>query len=316
MGKQFNVLLYEKMHDVGTRMLEKKCNVTYASSLDEGYLIETARQMDALVIRANGAITKNIIEASPRLKVIGRHGVGLDGIDLEAAKAAGVAVVNTPVANTESVAEHFVTLALSLAKKIHIANQELRKGNWQARHTIVPFEMSGKTLGVCGFGKIGQTIARMCHKGLNMKIVYHDVVAWREAESELAARKIVIEQLFAESDVVSINLPLLESTRHIVNKSLLQLMKPTAILVNMARGPIWNEKDVCEALDKKLIAGVASDVFESEPAGPDNPLFFQDMFLGTPHMSAHAEEAMIRMSLVASDVLKVLEGQAPEFPVN
>ncbi len=315
MSKKFSVLLYERMHHVGTALLEEKCNVYYAESLSENYLAEKAKGMDALIIRANGAITRRIIESNPDLKVIGRHGVGLDAIDLHAAKDAGVMVVNTPSANTESVAEHFLALTLSLAKKIQSANAELRKGNWQARHTIVPFELTGKKLGVCGFGKIGQQIAQMCHKGLNMEILYHDVVEWPDVEKELCAQKTDIEQLFKESDVVSINLPLVEGTKQVVNKSLLQLMKPTAILVNMARGPIWNEKDVCEALDGELIAGVASDVFEIEPASSGNPLFSQDNFIGTPHMSAHAEEAMIRMSLVAGDVLKVLEGQPPEFPV-
>lgn len=315
MAKKFNVLLYEKMHKVGTGLLEEKCNLTYAESLEEEYLIEKGKGMDAHIIRANGAVTRKIIEASPTLKVIGRHGVGLDAIDLVAAKKAGVTVVNTPVANTVSVAEHFMALTLNLAKRIQNADAELRKGNWQARHTLEPFELNSKKLGVCGFGKIGQQIARMCNKGLNMEVLYHDVVKWPDIEKELEARKVDIEQLFKESDVVSINLPLLEATKQSINKSLLQLMKPTAILVNMARGPIWKEEDVYDALKNKLVAGVASDVFESEPASVDNPLFSLDTFVGTPHMSAHSEEAMIKMSLVAEDVLNVLEGRAPQFPV-
>ena len=315
MAKKFNVLLYEKMHEVGTRLLEEKCIVTYAKSLDEKYLKEAVKDMDAVIIRANGAITRNIIDANPNLKVIGRHGVGLDAIDLAAAKDAGVKVVNTPVANTVSVAEHFMALTLNLAKRIQRANVALKKGEWHARHTLVPFELNNKKLGVCGFGKIGQQIARMCKNGLNMEVLYHDVVDWPDIERELSAKKVDIEQLFKESDVVSINLPLLESTKQCINKSLLQLMKPTAILVNMARGPIWKEEDVYHALKNKLIAGVGSDVFEIEPATKDNPLFSLDTFVGTPHMSAHSEEAMIKMSLVAEDVLNVLEGRAAEFPV-
>lgn len=315
MAKKFNVLLYEKMHTVGTAMLEEKCNLNYAESHEEEYLVKKAMGMDALIIRANGAITRTIIEANPSLKVIGRHGVGLDAIDLTAAKNAGVKVVYTPVANTVSVAEHFMALTLNLAKRIQSADAELRKGNWQARHVLEPFELNGKKLGVCGFGKIGQQIARMCQKGLNMEVLYNDVVEWPDVAKELGARKVEIEQLFGESDVISINLPLLEATKQSVNKSLLQLMKPTAILVNMARGPIWKEEDVYDVLKNKLIAGVASDVFEVEPASVDNPLFSLHTFVGTPHMSAHSEEAMIKMSLVAEDVLNVLEGRAPQFPV-
>lgn len=315
MEKQFNVLLYETMHAAGTDLLAEKCNIIYAESLEEEYLLEKVKGMDALIIRANGAITRKIIEADPSLKVIGRHGVGLDAIDLVAARSAGVKVVYTPVANMVSVAEHFMALTLNLAKRLQSADAELRKGNWQARHTLKPIELNGKKLGVCGFGKIGQQIARMCNKGLNMEVLYHDVVEWTEVENELGAKKVDIEQLFRESDVISINLPLLDATKQSINQSLLKLMKPTALLVNMARGPIWNEKDVYEALKNGQIAGVASDVYEKEPARPDNPLFSLDTFLGSPHMSAHSEEAMIKMSLVAEDVLKVLEGKAPQFPV-
>ena len=310
------ILLYEQMHSEGTNLLAKTCDLVYAESFEEEKLIEQASEAAGILIRANGAVSRTIIEANPKLKVVGRHGVGLDAIDLEAAKEHGVRVVYTPVANMESVAEHFVGLALILAKKMRLADIEMRAGNWQARYELIGTELRDKILGVMGFGRIGQQTARICHGGFNMKVLYHDVIDFPDAERELNATRVAPESLFAQSDFISINLPLIPSTRHVVNEDLIGHMKPKAFLINMARGPIWKEDDVVEALKEKRIMGVGSDVYETEPPPDDHPLFKMDSFAGTPHMSAHTEEAMIRMSLVAKDMIAVLEGREPEFPVK
>jgi len=304
------------MHSEGTNLLAKTCDLVYAESFEEEKLIEQASEAAGILIRANGAVSRTIIEASPKLKVVGRHGVGLDAIDLEAAKEHGVRVVYTPVANMESVAEHFVGLALILAKKMRLADIEMRARNWQARYELIGTELRDKILGVMGFGRIGQQTARICHGGFNMKVLYHDVIDFPDAERELNATRVAPESLFAQSDFISINLPLIPSTRHMVNEDLIGHMKPKAFLINMARGPIWKEDDVVKALQEKRIMGVGSDVYETEPPPDDHPLFKMDSFAGTPHMSAHTEEAMIRMSLVAKDMIAVLEGREPEFPVN
>ena len=309
------ILLYEQMHSEGTNLLAKTCDLVYAESFEEEKLIEQASEAAGILIRANGAVSRTIIEANPKLKVVGRHGVGLDAIDLEAAKEHGVRVVYTPVANMESVAEHFVGLALILAKKMRFGDIEMRTGNWQARTELIGTELRDKILGVMGFGRIGQQTARICHGGFNMKVLYHDVIDFPDAEKELNATRVAPESLFAQSDFISINLPLIPSTRHMVNADLIGHMKPTAFLINMARGPIWKEDDVVEALEEKRIMGVGSDVYETEPPPDDHPLFKMDSFAGTPHMSAHTEEAMIRMSLVAKDMIAVLEDREPEFPV-
>jgi D-3-phosphoglycerate dehydrogenase len=315
MGARFKGLLYETMHSKGTELLEEKCDLIYAKSYDEKDLLVQASDVDAIIIRANGAVSKNIIEAAPKLKVIGRHGVGLDAIDLEAAKMRGIRVVYTPQANKESVAEHFVALALMLAKKMKLADIALRDCRWQARYELIGTELYGKTLGVLGFGRIGQQTARICKYGFNMKILYYDQLDYLETEAELNATRVDEKTLFSEADFISINLPLLTETRHFVNAGLLNIMKPSAFLINMARGPIWNEADIVAALQENRIAGVGSDVYEVEPITADNPLLKLDNFIGTPHMSAHTEEGMIRMSMVASDVLAVLEGREPEYPV-
>jgi D-3-phosphoglycerate dehydrogenase len=314
MEKKFKVFLYESMHQAGTALLAEKCEIIYAKSYDEKEIIDQVEDVDAIIIRANGAVTEPIIEAAQKLKVIGRHGVGLDAIDLAAAKRLGVRVVYTPQANKESVAEHFVALALVLAKKIRLADIALRDCNWQARYELIGTEIRGKTLGVLGFGRIGQQTARICHLGFDMPILYYDPLEYGEAEKALDAVRVDEKTLFKKADFISINMPLLPHTRHFVNADLLKLMKPTAFLLNLARGPVWNEADVVAALQENRIAGAGSDVYEVEPITPDNPLLKLDNFVGSPHMSAHTEEAMIRMSMVAKDVLCVLEGKNPEYP--
>ena len=314
MGKKFKALLYESMHQEGTMLLEEKCDVIYARSYNEKDNIDQVADVDAIIIRANGAVTGKIIEAAPNLKVIGRHGVGLDAIDLAAAKKRGISVVYTPQANKESVAEHFVALSLILAKKIRLADIALRDCNWQARYELIGTELRGKTLGVLGFGRIGQQTARICRFGFDMSVLYFDPIEFPEVENELGAQRVDAEALFKVADFISINMPLLPETQHFVNADLIKLMKPTAILINMARGPVWNEADVGAALQEDRIAGAGSDVYEVEPVAPDNSLLGLDNFAGTPHMSAHTEEAMIRMSMVAKDVLSVLEGKNPVYP--
>jgi len=316
MASKFKVLLYEKMHSCGTELLEQHCDVVYAESFKEEDIISQVADVDGIIIRANGAISASVIAAAPKLKVIGRHGVGLDAIDLGAAKARGIRVVYTPTANTESVAEHFVALALMLAKKARLGDVALRAGQWDARYKLIGTELFGKTLGVLGFGRIGQQTARICHHGFGMKVLYYDAIDYPDAEARYEAARVSKEEIFSNADFISINLPFLPQTRHFVNAELIRLMKPTAFLINMARGVIWKEDDVIGALEEKKIAGVGADVFENEPIGSEHPLCGMDTFVGTPHMSAHSEEAMIKMSLVAKDVVAVLEGREPEFPVN
>ncbi|UCD81748.1 MAG: hydroxyacid dehydrogenase [Desulfobacterales bacterium] len=313
MGSKFKILLYEAMHRAGTALLEEKCDLVYARSFAEEDIIEQVADVDAIIIRANGAVSAKVMDGAPRLKVVGRHGVGLDAVDMDAARQRDIKVVYTPQANKESVAEHFVALALMLAKKIRLADIALRECHWQARYELIGTELREKTLGVLGFGRIGQQTARICKYGFDMPILYYDQLAFPDAEKELEALRVDKKTLFQKADFISVNLPLVPETRHFVKADLLNLMKPTAFLINMARGPIWQEADVVVALQEKRIAGAGSDVYELEPITADNRLLKLENFVGTPHMSAHTEEAMIRMSMVARDVLAVLEGREPEF---
>jgi D-3-phosphoglycerate dehydrogenase / 2-oxoglutarate reductase len=309
--------MYEPMHEAGTTLLREFGEVILAPSVEEASILPLVHDVDAIVIRNTGSISRRIMEAAPRLKVIGRHGVGLETIDLQAAAERGVRVVYTPEGNCESVAEHFVGMALILSKRMLEADQALRAGQWQVRHTYIGRELRGKTLGVIGFGRIGRNVARICHHGFAMPVLYADrVAAPQEVERSLGARAVSPEELLRAADYVSLNVPLTDETRHLIGREQLRMMKPTAYLVNLGRGPLWDERAVLEALEEGWIAGAGSDVFEEEPAPSDHPLFRHRNFVGSPHMSAHTEEAMRRMSLVAEDVIAVLEGREPQWPVN
>jgi D-3-phosphoglycerate dehydrogenase len=314
--KDFKVLLYEDMDETGKALLKEKVEILFARSLEEASLIEEVKETDGIIIRANGKVTRKMMASAPKLKVVGRHGVGVENIDLEAATEHGIWVVNTPDANDISVAEHFFGLALTLSKMLKRADIALREGRWGARYEYTGNELHGKTLGILGFGRIGRAVGRIGHKGFDMKILYYDALRYEETEKELKAMKVSLKEVLSESDYISINLPMLPETKGLLGEGEFRWMKPSAFIINLARGPIWDEKALYQVLKEKKIAGAGSDVYEVEPAAKGHPLFELDNFIGTPHMAAHTEEALRRMSLVAEDVIRVLEGKAPVHPVN
>jgi D-3-phosphoglycerate dehydrogenase len=315
MGK-FKVLLYEDMHEEGKAILREKAEIILAKQWDEGYLINKVSDMDGIIIRANGKVTRKIMESATKLKVIGRHGVGVENIDLEAATEKGIRVVYTPDANTISVAEHFFGFALMLSKMLMKGDIAIREGRWEVRYEYIGRELYGKILGILGLGRIGRAIGQIGHKGFNMKILYYDRVRYEEVEREIDAVKVTLEELLLQSDYVSVNLPMLPETKELLKEREFGLMKPSAFVINLARGPIWDENALYSILKEGKIAGAASDVYDVEPASKDHPLLQLNNFIGTPHMAAHTEEALKRMSQVANDVVRVLDGEEPTHPVN
>jgi len=312
----FKILLYEDMHEVGKALLKEKAEIFFARSFEEASLIKEVREMDGIVIRANGKVSRILMDSAPKLKVIGRHGVGVENIDLEAATEKGIWVVNTPDANDTSVAEHFFGLALMLSKMLKKADIALHEGRFEARYQYIGRELHGKTIGILGFGKIGRAIGRIGHKGFDMRVLYYDAIQYEKVEKEIQAVKVSLEEVLSQSDYISINLPMLPETKGLLKEREFGLMKPSAYIINLARGPIWDEKSLYSVLKEGRIAGAASDVYEVEPAPKDHPLLQLENFIGTPHMAAHTDEALRRMSLVAEDVIRVLEGKAPVHPVN
>lgn len=313
--KPFQVLLYEDMHQAGKDLLAEKAEVVMARSLDEDDLIEQVKDVDAIIIRANGAVSAQLMDAAPKLKAVGRHGVGIEAIDLEAAKARDIVVCNTPLANVESVAEQAVGLMIAVSKQIVRADKAIREGRWQVRYEYIGQELSGRTLGFIGMGGIGGRVAEICHLGFNMPILYHDLVRYPQAEEALGAKKLPIEEVLARADYISVHVPLLPATRGMIGREQFQLMKHGAIFINTARGPIVDEAALLEALTNGHLAGAGLDVYAVEPPIPNNPLFQLENVVLTPHMAAHTDDALQAMSLVAEDILRVLEGEEPVYRV-
>lgn len=311
------VLLYEPFHDDGLALLGQKTEVRYASSLDEERLLTEVADVDAIIIRANGGVSRRLMEAAPHLKVIGRHGVGVEKIDLAAAAERGIVVVNTPEANTESVAEHCLGMMLVLAKWMRRADEATRQGVWRARYEYIGDELYGKTLGLLGFGRIGQRVAQLCRRALDMSVLYYDIFEYPEAAAAVKARRVSLDELLAQSDVLSVHVPLLPSTRGLLGEAELRLMKPGAYIINTARAAIVEEAALVTALRQGRLAGAGLDVFGDEPAPVDNPFFALDNVIVTPHMAAHTQEAMRRMAkTVVTDVIAVLAREQPRYPVN
>lgn len=310
------VLLFEPIHQDAVAYLEQHAEIRIAESLDEKSLLQAVKDVEGIIIRANGAVTQRLMEAAPRLKVVGRHGVGVEAIDRQAAAARGITVVNTPKANLESVAEQCIAMMLMLAKRIHEADKAMRAGDWDSRYRLIGTELLGKTVGVVGFGSIGQRVAEICHHAFSMHILYHDVVPYPQQEAALGAVRESLEGVLAQADFVSVHTPLLPATRGLIDEAALKRMKPTAYLINTSRGPVIDQAALVSALQKGWIAGAGLDVFEPEPLPPDSPLLALTNVVLSPHMAAHTDEALLNMAMVARDIVAVLEGRTPENPVH
>jgi len=310
------VLIYEPIHADAVAALAQKAEIVWARSLDEESLLEQVPPVEGIIVR-NWKVTRRVMEAAPRLKVVGRHGIGVDQIDVQAAHELGIVVVNTPGAATESVAEHSLGLMIALAQHIVQADRAMRAGDWQARFGLTGRELRHKILGIVGCGRIGTRVATLCHTALEMPVLYHDIVDVPQAEARLGARRVPLDELLQTADVVSLHVPLLAETRGLIGREALRRMKRDALLINTARGPAVDQAALIEALQEGRIAGAGLDVFESEPLPPDSPLLRLPNVIVTPHMAAFTQEGLLNMAMgVVSDVLAVLEGRAPKNPVT
>jgi len=273
---------------------------------------------DAVLCLLTDQIDSAVLDAAPNAKVFANYAVGFDNIDTVAAKERGVTITNTPGVLTDAVAEHTAALIVSAARRVVESDQYLRDGKYQAWGPLLLLGMAlkGKTLGIVGGGRIGHRVAEIMHHGFQMEIVYFDQQKNTDFESDLGAQFMSeIDDLLAASDVVSIHLPLTPETRHFFNQDRLSKLKPTALLVNTARGAIIDEAALAAALQANQFAGAALDVFENEPAV--NPaLLTLDNVTFTPHTASATKEARDQMSVMAADnVLAVLNGQTPPNPV-
>ena len=314
---KFKVLLFEPINKKGLDHLqENDAEIVYASGFEPAQICSSVGDVDAIIARAQGQIDGNVMDCAPRLKVVGRHGVGVDNIDVQAAGERGIFVVNTPLGPMEAVAEYVAMALVALPRQVVQADYAARHNDWEFRNRLHAPELPGKTLGIVGFGHIGRRTAEICRLGFGMEIVYSDVyAATPEEEARLGARRVELDELLAISDFVTLNVPLLDDTYHLMGADAFERMQPHAYLINCSRGPVVDEPALVDALQNGKIAGAVIDVYEKEPVSPDNPLFKFDNVLLSPHCSGHSIESAENLSMVAADIVRVLNGQKPEFPV-
>ena len=299
------ILISDKMSNKVEDVLKsKQINFDIKTGMSPEELKEVIDQYDGILIRSATKLTSDILADCKNLKVIGRAGVGVDNVDLDQATKNKILVMNTPLGNLEATAELSVGLMFSLMRNIHLANESTHQGKWE-KPKFIGTELKGKTLGIVGYGNIGQRVAEICST-IGMNIITNSKSASDEDLSRFKAKKVSTEQLIKEADIVSIHTKLNDETKYMFNKETLSTMKPTSVIINCARGGLINEADLKDALNNEVIAGAAIDVYENEPA-TDNVMFGAKNLLLTPHLGASSKEAQSNVAIdVANQVADFL----------
>ncbi len=312
---RFRVLVADKISEEGVKRLRTAAEVDVATGLKEDELVARIPAYDAMVVRSETRVTAPILQAGERLKVVARAGVGVDNIDVNAATACGVVVVNSPEGNTIAAAEHSIAMLLSMSRKIPAAAASLARGEWK-RSQFVGVEVYNKVLGVVGFGKIGREVARR-GRGLGMRVLASDVFVSPEVALREGVELVDLNTLFEQADYISVHTPLTRDTRGLINDAAFERMKDGVRLINCARGGIIDEPALLRALESGKVAGAAVDVFEKEPPPADHPFIGHPKILATPHLGASTEEAQVNVALdVVEQILAILDGQPPRSAVN
>ncbi len=282
-------------------------------------LLNGVKWCDALLCLITDRIDQEVIKANTQLKVISNYAVGYDNIDVKYATHRKIPVCNTPSQQvSDAVAEHTVTLLLALAKRIHEGDDYVRTHRWKSwdPQLLLGTQVTGKTLGIIGLGRIGSGVAERCSHGMGMKVLYHDVVRYKDFERRYKAKKVSLPYLLRNSDFITLHVPLLKTTKHIIGAKELKLIKPTAYLINTSRGSVVDEIALIKCLRKQQIAGAGLDVYESEP-NVDHRLTKLYNVILTPHTASATVEVRTQMSLdAANNIISVLSGKKPEKIVN
>lgn len=315
------VFVTQNIPQAGLDLLMKECEVfvnTEDRVLSKGEIIERLKGMDGMVCLLTDAIDGEIMDAEPNLKVISNYAVGFDNIDVDAATERGIPVTNTPGVLTETTADFAWALLMAIARRVVEADKFTREGKFKGwrPQLLLGSDVYGKTIGIVGMGRIGQAMARRA-RGFDMNILYYD--EYRpdpEVEKELGLTYVPFDELLQKADYVSIHVPLMESTHHLIGERELKLMKKTAYLINSARGPIVDEKALVKALQEKEIAGAGLDVFEDEPELAPGLAELDNVVLA-PHIASATIETRSKMATMAAEgCLSVLKGEKPVNLVN
>ncbi len=308
------ILVAEPLAKQGLEILRAHHEVDEKIGLSPEELAAIIGDYDALLVRSQVKVTAEILAHANRLVVIGRAGVGVDNVDLEAATKAGIVVVNAPTGNTVSAAEQTIALMLALARKTAAADSSMRKGEWK-RSNFTGVELRGRTLGIVGLGKIGQAVADRA-RGLEMTVIGYDPFVTAEQAALHGIALVELDAIIEKSDVITVHVPLNKATRGIINAENIGKLKPGVMLVNVARGGVYDEAVVAAALVDGKIAGAAFDVYEKEPP-VDSPLLTAPNTVLTPHLGALTAEAQLRVAEEACEqVIDVLAGRSARYAVN
>ena len=303
----WKILLTDGLADTGKAILTSK-NIAFddQKGIDAETLMKCIADYDAMIVRGRTKVTAEVLAHATKLKVVGRCGVGVDNIDLKAAKEKGVIVVNAPVATTIAVAEHAMALMLAMVREITKADAGLKVGNW-LKNEIKGTELYGKTLGVIGFGRIGSTVGTYA-KVFGMHVIAYDLVATPEQIKEHGGDPVTLDELLQKADIITIHVPLTDTTRHMIDAQAIAKMKNGVRIISAARGGVIDEEALLAALESGKIASAALDVFEKEPP-VDSLLVKHPKLIATPHVGGETKEAQQRASIdIVNEVLAALDG--------
>ena len=293
------VLIADKLSPAAVAIFkERGVEADVKTGLSKEELLKIVDQYDGIAIRSATKITAEVIKAATRLKVVGRAGIGVDNVDIPAATAAGVIVMNTPFGNSITTAEHAISLMLALARELPAANASTQAGKWE-KNRFMGVEITGKVLGLIGAGNIGSIVADRA-RGLKMRVVAYDPYLSAERAEDLGIEKVELADLLARADFITLHVPLTQETRNIISADAIAKMKKGARIINCARGGLIDEKALKASLDSGQIAGAALDVFEEEPA-KENILFGNEKVVATPHLGASTSEAQENVALQVAE---------------
>ena len=317
MSGQFRVLVSDSMSEVGLAALRAAPNVDVdvLTGLSPEKLLEIIAQYDALLVRSATRVTADLLRAGVHLRVVGRAGVGVDNIDVEAATQAGVVVVNAPTGNVVAAAEHTIAMLMALARNIPQADAHVRAGLWK-RDKFMGVEVRGKILGTVGLGRVAQEVVRRA-QGLGMNVLAYDPYVTAEYATQRGVELVDLDSLVARADFLTLHVPLTPQTHHLISRERLATMQPTARLINVARGGIVDEQALLEAVEAGRLAGAALDVYEQEPLGADSLLRRCANIILSPHLGGSTVEAQEKVAEdVALQVLDVLNDRPARYAVN
>ncbi len=298
------ILVSDQLSEEGLKILKgnKDFQVDVKTDLKGDALKEAIKDYDALLVRSATKVTKDVIDAADKLKVIGRAGVGLDNVDLAAATGRGVIVMNTPAGNTISTAEHTVSMILALSRNIPQANASTKKGEWK-RSKFMGVELYGKALGIVGLGRIGKEVAKRA-LSFGMKILAYDPFLSKEVADSLGIEVADLKKVLEQADYITVHTPLTDETRHIISDKEFAIMKDGVRIINCARGGIIDETALVKAVKDGKVIGAALDVFEDEPIKPENELLKLDNIVVTPHLGASTEEAQVNVAIEVAECVR------------